>query len=307
MFMFAVLLLIIGLIILVKSSDAAVKYGVKIANNLGISEMAVGFLLMGIATSLPELMVVVVSSFFGEATLGLGTVVGSNIADIGLVIGIIAFAAPFTIIKTDYEQIYKVLGLTSLIGVFALILGTIGADLGVFCLIVFGFSAISVAKQKGSFTEVSDSDTLGLVKNIGLVLLSILIVIVSADVVTNAAVEIANILGIAKTIIGASIIAVGTSLPEVMVSLEAARKGNHSIAIGNVTGSLLANLSLVLGTGTLITPIVIGKTEIISIGLMLFMNLLFFILSLRKKFGRKSAIVLLTAYAMMMFILFSTK
>jgi cation:H+ antiporter len=296
---------IVGLVILLKASSAAIKYAVRFSALTGLSHIAVGFILLAVSTSLPELAVIIIAFLDGASSLGVGTLVGSNIADIGLVLGLMILFLPFRISKRDSHQIYKTVGLTSLVCIFALVLGTLNLDFGVFALIIFVLSMATVMEKTGTLNgEKKKLFTPQIILTLVLALVAVGFVIIGAKLLTNAAVEIAEAFGLAETLVGVSIVAVGTSLPELAVGVQALRKKNYSLALGDVIGSLLTNLTLLFGISTILSVFVLDVYSVVSLVALLGFNLILFFISEKKYFSRKDGLIMFVLYLMVMAGLF---
>jgi len=263
MFTQNLLIFIISLTILIKSSDLLVDYAAKLAKHFNISDFTIGVTLVAIGTSLPEMGSSIVASLLHKPDLVFGTIVGSNIANIGLIVGITAI---FTVLNIKKEIWYKdgllLLLFTIVFGVFA-IDGSINLIEGVICIILFLFYIRRIIINKNRFTKnkflINKSHKKGEKKFIlwlVIILLSIGALVFSARFVVSSASNLAEILGISETIIAALILAVGTSLPELIVSLSAMKKKMGDLLIGNIIGSNISNLFLVGGVSAIITPLV---------------------------------------------------
>ena len=297
-----IVLLIIALTVLALSAKLLISNSIILARFLKISELAVGFLLVSVATSLPELLVSIYSGVAGETGLAIGNVFGSNIANICIVLGLSAFlAGELAIKRREVRDLVKILFLTTAIPIVMLIFPEISIY-GVILLAVFLLYTYYILKKEVGLEakpgkRVSSYEAL---KSGILFLASILIIILSSKYAVDYAVQIADGFGIAKSFVGATIVAVGTSLPEIAVSLSAIAKKKVSLALGNVIGSSITNLTLVLGTAAVLNPLV-AKISI-------FANLVFFSLLVNlllwnfigedHKISRRDAIVLLGVYVL---------
>ncbi len=298
--------LLIGLSVLAISSRICVKYTIKFANLVGISKMALGFVLLGVSTSIPELMVTIIASLQHKAMLGIGTLLGANIADMLIIAGIGMLMVSFAISKKDFNEIYRAIGVATLMAVFAVAMGTLGSSFGFFAIIMFGFSVMAIMKNGVPLGKKDDIvlPTVELLKIIFMVSASITAVVIGAYVAVNSAGAIAGMLSISETLIGFSILAIGTTLPELAVTVAAVRTGNFSLAIGNIVGSLVTNLTLILGIGTIISTATLGAADTTAFMLIIIVNALFLALSMRMKFDKISGAVLMMAYALSLIILF---
>jgi len=293
-----IFLLLFGLIVLVKSSNIVIEKSVELSQLTNISKLTIGFIFLAIVTSLPELAVMIISSLKGEGILGIATLFGANIADIALVFGMMTFFASFMIVGKDFDRILHAILITSIIAVFSLVLGRVDLTFGIFVLFIFYLFSSSIVKEGFPIggKEKPKLVTVEVIKCILIILGGIALVIMSAQIVTDSAIAIANLLHIYKSLIGATIIPIGTTLPELAVSITALKKLNIELAVGNIIGSLVANLALILGLGAIISTITFGPVIKTSIIFLLITNAVFLIMAKREKFGLVQGIVLLSMY-----------
>lgn len=254
------LTLFVSLAVLAKSADVVVNSTAKLSVYFGISQMAIGFLLIAVITSLPEFVVSVMASHSGNGAIAAGNVFGSNIANILLILGVGAVAYGIQITKNELDDIGLVLVLTTALSVYIvfsnlLLESTLGFVDGVVLLLLFaGYSYYTMKTSKGGENreKVAKQEAfwafIYFVITIGLVL-------VSASFVVNSAVALSERLGVSQSFIGATIIAIGTSLPELSIALQALRRKHYGIALGDAIGSNMTNLTLVLGAAAVINPI----------------------------------------------------
>lgn len=260
-----IIVFIISLAILIKSSDFFVDYAAKIAKHFNISDFTIGVTLVAIGTSLPELSSSIFASLFKSSGLVLGTVIGSNIANIGLIIGITAMMTVLTIKKEIwYKDGLMLLVFTLVFGAFALD-GSINKIEGVVCLLLFVFYIIRLLQKKETFAKKKFPINNHKKRNKGvfvwilIIILSVGALAFSARYVITSASNLAQILGVPETIIATLMLAIGTSLPELIVSLSAIKKKMGDLLIGNIIGSNISNLLLVGGISAVISPLVVSN------------------------------------------------
>lgn len=260
----SLLALLIGFVLLVWSADRFVDGAAATASHFGVPSLLIGILIVGFGTSAPEMLVSAMAALDGNPDLALGNALGSNIINTGLVIGLTALIAPLTvhsgIIK---KELPLLLSICFILGFFLidfsltrtesalLLLGFIG---------LLGWSVYSSIKAQGdSFGEAISNEMESQAKPLKTALiwlaLGLTVMIASSRLLVWAAVEIATLLGISDLIIGLTIVALGTSLPELAASVIAARKGEHDIALGNIVGSNMFNLLAVVGIAGVIQPL----------------------------------------------------
>ncbi len=264
-FLINLLKLTIGIVFLVKGADIFISGALGIAKRIGIPDFVIGLTLIAFGTSLPELMVNIKASLEGATEMTLGNVVGSNIANILLILGIAGIIRPLSIHKTFVKKEIP-LNFLSILVLFAMIGdkfldGTAKAFVsrseGLVLITTFiGYLYFLAAFMEKE--EVSDEELkMGYLKGSAYVLVGLAGLILGSRWSVEGGIGMALILGVSQALIGLFLIAVGTSLPELITSAVAAYRGNSDIALGNVAGSNIFNISLVLGTSSLINPIVV--------------------------------------------------
>jgi len=285
---FSIAALIIGLALLVWSADRFIAGAAATARNLGMSPMLIGMTIVSIGTSAPEILVSAIAAIGGNPGLAVGNALGSNIANIGLVLGITALIAPLPInMKLMRKEIPLLLGVTLIAGAVMLdgeitlvdsfILVT---TLVVSLLWLFKGDAESMADQEEDIPDMTQA------KAIFWLLIGLAILIGSSRVLVWGAINIATTFGVSDVVIGLTIVAIGTSLPELAASVTSALKNHHEIAIGNVVGSNIFNLLAVLpvpGFFATVTigPDIMGRDYATMAGLTFLIAI--FIVAMRKK------------------------
>lgn len=300
---FTILLLAVGLAMLVKFSSTTIKNAVNLSKLTGISEMVIGFMLIAVATSLPELSIAITSSVRNEGILSFGNLVGANIAILTLVFGVTAFIG-FRLKRNEFPEIVDALILVIVISFFLLALGTADAAFGIFCIILF-FMFSSIVEKRGIHIKNHHAGlkTVEIVRSVFYLLGSVALVIIGAYITTDSAIKIAEIFTLSEGVIGASILAIGTTLPELSVSVTAIRKKNIALAVGDAIGSIVTNLTLILGIALIINPIIFTGISITLFSL-IFVSLLFMLVSSRIRFDKYTGTLLLAVYAIYLFVLF---
>ncbi|PAU79562.1 calcium/sodium antiporter [Halomonas salipaludis] len=258
--------IVVGLVILVWSAERFVDGAVATSRHLGLSPLLIGMLVIGFGTSAPELMVSALASLEGSPGLALGNAYGSNITNIGLILGLVALVSPLAVHSQVLRQELPMLGAVTLLAAWQLrdgmISGTEAAVLLVVLALFIGFS-IWRSRQRGSREDALASDTaesleqqsMSLSRGVLWTLLGLTLLIVSSRILVWGAVEIAAAFGVSDLIIGLTVVAVGTSLPELAASISALRRREHDLVLGNVVGSNLFNTLAVVGLAGVITPI----------------------------------------------------
>ncbi len=265
MILLNVLLLIIGFAMLVKGADWFVDGAAGIASKLKIPQLVIGLTIVAMGTSAPEAAVSITAALKGNSGIAIGNVVGSNILNILLILGITAVIVNVAIQKsTLLIEIPYMIAITILLIVMGMTGGTVSRVEGVILWILFiaylGYMLYLTKNKKDEEVEEKRSGW----KLLLFVVVGIVLIVLGSNFTVDGATEIARAIGISERIIGLTIVAFGTSLPELVTSVTAARKGNADIAIGNIVGSNIFNILFILGTTALITPIPYASAFIID-------------------------------------------
>ena len=292
------LLLVVSLLVLARASQFVIDNAVVLARFFRISEMAVGFVLVSVATSLPELLVGIMAALEKQTGLVVGNVFGSNIADILLVLPItVIVAGAISIKKKQAGKLTKILFITSALPL-VMLLNAYASFYGVFLLAVFVAYVYYVLRERIPL-EAGGVSVAGktAVASAFLFMIGAAVVIASSKFAVDYAVQLASLMGVSKAFIGATVVAVGTSLPELSVDVAAVMRKHSELALGDILGSCITNLTLVLGAS-----LVVGAS-VFNIGA--FLNLLVFMLLAnlvlwqfieRVRLTRREAFVLLALY-----------
>ena len=303
------ILIVIGLVLLIKCADIFVDSCSNVARALGIPSLIIGLTIVAFGTSAPEAAVSVTASLKGMNDISLGNVVGSNICNLLLVLGVGGLFGTLTtkrkIITRDF--IYVILsGIIMLIISSGFILRGQNSEVitridGVILLLFLVIYLYSLARDALKSSREQEGKTKFNPKDILYIIIGITGIIIGGQLVVNSATDIANMLNISQNVIALTIIAIGTSLPELVTSSVAVRKGESDIAIGNVVGSNIFNIFFILGISITISPITYVFESFIYIIIMFSASILVYILILKdNKIDRKKGILLLSAYIMYM-------
>jgi len=315
-FILPTLIFIIGLFLLVKSSDYFIEGAASTAIHLNIAPLVIGVVVLGFGTSMPEIIVSILASMDGTPGLAIGNVIGSNIANIALVLGFAALIAPILVTSSILKRELPLLLFISSAGILLILDGTLDRIDGVLLLItlftvMFWMIKANNQSQKNPNTqdplaaelthELEEVSDLPLKTAILYLILGLIVLMASAKMMVWGAVEIAHLFGISEIIIGLTIIAIGTSLPELAAAAAAARKNEADLMIGNILGSNLFNLLAVLAMPALIAP---GKIDsnilFLDYPIMLLLTLAMLMVALPRKgkaeITRTEGALLLSAY-----------
>jgi cation:H+ antiporter len=295
----SIVMIVIGLALLVWSADLFVDGAAAVALNLGMSTLLVGMVIVGFGTSAPEMSVSVLSAMQGNPGLALGNAYGSNITNIALILGITALVSPVLVRSQVLKRELPILLAVTLLAFIHLKDGQITRTEGLVELVILlvVFTWMTLQSRKQSFhsdqleTELDQElEYIKPAKAWGMLIVGLVLLVVSSRMLVWGAVNIAHGLGVSDLIIGLTVVAIGTSLPELASSVAAARKGEHDLAVGNVIGSNLFNTLAVVGLAGAIHPMQV-PSEVLTRDwpVMLTLTILLFALGYsRRAIGEKS-------------------
>lgn len=304
------IILIIGFILLIKGADIFVEGASNIAKKFGIPSIIVGLTIVSLGTSAPELAVSLIASFEGNNGITIGNVLGSNIFNTLMVLGLTAIVMPIIIEKSTVIKDYIV---NILVTILLLVLSFGGKllfnkeaglnRLSGFILIgscvIYIIYLIKTAKNQSEDSE--DNKEVNILVSTFKIIIGIIGIIIGGNLVVNSASNIAYSFGLSDKLVGLTIVAMGTSLPELVTSMIAALKGENDIAIGNVLGSNIFNILLILGVSSSIKPIVISNSLLVD---MLFLIIISLILGIfifkgnkeKLRLGKIEGLILVALY-----------
>lgn len=296
----SVLAVLVGLSVLVWSADRFVDGAVGVAKFCGVSTLMIGMVVVGFGTSAPEMVVSAISAIQDNPELALGNAYGSNIANIALILGFTAVVSPVAVKRISVFRDLPILMVVTAFAIFQIFDLSVSRLNGILLLAVFAVAmTINVVSEKRmhSMAEAAKEEEkpLSLGKAIFWLLLGLLLLVASSRLLVWGAVNIAQALGVSDLLIGLTIVAVGTSLPELASSIAAARRGETDLAFGNIVGSNLFNTLLVVGIAAVIKPMESVSSAILvrDIPVMAALTLLLFIFGLpfrKNKQGRAGRI-----------------
>ncbi|MGO2507593.1 MAG: calcium/sodium antiporter [Vibrio hibernica] len=265
----AVGLLIVGLALLVWSADKLVYGSAAVAKNMGISPLVIGMTILAMGSSAPEMMVSATAALDGKTDTAIGNVIGSNIANIALILGIAALIKPLSIGSTILRRELPLMMIVTVIAGFLLWDNYFGFSEGIILMVLFvGFilMMLKISKEEKNNNDVlldqqesEIPDGVDNKKAIFWVIVGLILLLISSKLVVDNAVIIAKFFGMSDLIIGLTIIAIGTSLPELAASVAGVMKGEDDMAVGNVIGSNIFNILAVMGLPGLINPSMINE------------------------------------------------
>lgn len=298
-----VLILVLGFVMLVKGADWFVDGAAGVADKLGVPQLVIGLTIVAMGTSAPEAAVSLTAALKGNADIALGNVVGSNILNILIILGIVSVIIATPISKSIFKVDLPFMLVMSLL---VMLLGYMGEDIsrldgGILLVFFVGYLVYLFvdAKKSGTSNEEEKEENnkpiwqLILIAVVGLVL-----IVFGSDFTVDAATKIATELGMGTKFIGLTIVALGTSLPELFTSVAAALKGKSDIAIGNIVGSNIFNILFILGTSSVITPINFDPIFLIDALVSVGAGVLLWVTTFKKKLlTRPAGITMLLCYA----------
>ena len=298
-FVLQIVFLALGFFLLVKGADWFVDGASGLARKLGIPQLVIGLTIVAMGTSLPEAAVSISAALRGNAEITIGNIVGSNILNILIILGVTALIATLKVADSTvrYEIPFMI------VATFVLLwLGYTGGQVtwleGVILWVLFllYLRYLYMMAKKGK-EEEREAEQLSTAKIIGLILAGVVMIVAGSNFAVEGASNLAKALGISQRFIGLTIVAFGTSLPELVTSVSAARKHNADIAIGNIVGSNIFNILFIVGTTALITPVTFASGFVVDTLIAAAVGILLFVCVARtEELRKKAGIVMLLAY-----------
>lgn len=299
MLILQILLLVIGFLLLVKGADAFVDGCSGIAKRLGIPQIVIGLTIVAMGTSIPEAAVSITAALKGNADISVGNILGSNILNVLIILGLTSAIIPISIQKSSL-----------LIDMPFMIIVTL-------IFILMGKSDNSISRFEGGFlwllfilylgylfylSKKNKEETVSTKKPVWQLIIEMIggavIVVIGSNLTVNAASEIARTIGLSERFIGLTIVALGTSLPELVTSVTAAKKGNADIAVGNIIGSNIFNILFIIGTSSLIIPIKYDSHFIFDGVIAIVTGIVLWLFTMpKRKLNRVCGLLMLAGYA----------
>ena len=292
-------LLIVGFAMLIKGADIFVEGAAGIAAKFGIPQLVIGLTIVAMGTSAPEAAVSITAAFKGTADITIGNVVGSNIMNVLVILGITAVIVAVAVQQSTvrYEIPFVIL-----VSVVLLVMGAVDGKIGhldgviLWLLFIVYLVYLFLMAKHGKEEEEAQEDA-PVWKLLLFVVIGAALIVIGADVSVDAASEIARVIGLSERFIGLTIVAFGTSLPELCTSVVAATKGKADLAIGNIVGSNIFNILFVVGTTALIIPVPFNPAFIIDSAVAIAAAVLLWVCVVKnKKLTRPGGIVMLAGY-----------
>ncbi len=305
-----IMLMILGLAMLGIASNMLIEAVVRLADKLKISKLIVSLTVVALGTSIPETIVCIMSSMDGNS-IAFSTITGSNIVNVCLIFGVALMCGNVIIhksMKTEIEKMAVVTGIFIILSVIGMALTKLDGVIFLLLLSIYICSLYIVSKKNKEFEQSDEGEEwvyrigIKILKNewnviIVFMVLGCIGLFIGGDLVVDAAIDIATLLNINEGIIAATIVAIGTALPELITTITAMKKNHYDIIIGNVVGSNMINILLILGISSVVGVIKVSAFEIEQmIMLAIATGIFYFITIHRKKIGKKEGIILLITY-----------
>ena len=309
-----IVLLILGFVALIKGADIFVDGSSSLAAIFKVPSVIIGLTIVAMGTSAPELAVSTSAALKGSNEIALSNVVGSNLFNLLMVLGVCAVIRPIpidhVIKKRDYPFSIIITALLFIalgVGVITSVdfktvqmsdnVSVVSRPIGVVLLLLFiAYITLLIVAAKRNKTEGEAVKTMSPLKSVLFILLGVGLIIVGGQFVVNAAKYIAAAFGMSETLIGLTVVAMGTSLPELVTSIVAARKGENGLAVGNVVGSNIFNVLLILGVSSALHPIPVNFASMIDFAILIAASVLVYVFCLTKKINRFEGVVMILIY-----------
>ena len=298
--------ILFGIILLSHGGDVLTKSSVDLSLKFSVPKIIIGMTVVSFATSAPELIVSLNATLNGFSNFAIGNVIGSNIANIGLVLGIITIIYPITLHQRFYTSDFPILMLSTFLFYLLLITGNkISRGEGIVLLVLISLILIYLflyqKKSISEFSDVGDTSKISIPKSIFYILFSGLLLWLGSETIIKSAISVANKYGISERVISVTMVAIGTSIPELAASIVASIKKQNDLSIGNLIGSNIFNLLVVIGITSTVLPIEQIDSKIIfndMLWVILFSAVILPLAYLKKRniLTRKKGIILLILY-----------
>lgn len=301
MMIYSIPLLAISLLLIMLISDRIIRYVLAISKAFGLSEMAAGFILLSVTTSMPELSVSIVASLAGEGGLSVGNVLGSNVANLTIILGLaILFSRKDIMIKgQSQKELVQFLFISSVVPLFIVQRGSLGTMLGIILLILFGYFSVTISRKTETTTLDETPKHEGNIVAICIkFFVGVILIIILSTFAVDSSVDIAGFIGLPTSIIGATIIGFGTSLPELATTIQALKQGLFNMALGNLLGSCITNITLILGVSSMLS---FSEVNVVAVQSIMFYVLLsslsvWYMVGASERLTKKGAIFLCLIY-----------
>jgi len=300
MIFYSVSLLTASLLLIALISERVIRYVLVLSKVIGLSEMAAGFILLSVTTSLPELSVSTIAAVAGEAGLSVGNVLGSNIANLTIIIGLaVLFSKTEVSVKgQSQKELVQFLFLSSIIPLFIVQRGSLGPILGLVLLTLFIYFSVTVSRKTEKTKTVENANKNNTASTSLKFIVGSGLIIVLSKFAVDSSVDVAEFIGLPPSIVGATIIALGTSLPELATTIQALKKKLFGMALGNLLGSCITNITLILGVSSLVSfsPVNVLAVESIMFYVLLSSLSIWYLIGASENISRKASLFLCVLY-----------
>jgi cation:H+ antiporter len=297
---YTVPLLVLSLMLITLLSERVIRYVIALSKILGLSQMAAGFILLSVTTSLPELSVSIIAAFLGEGGLSVGNVLGSNVANLTIIVGLAVLLSKTVIfVKVESsKELVQFLFISSVIPLFIVQRGSLGPVLGIVLLILFVYFSVTLSRrtERNKTREKMGKKARGMIWIKFIV--SVALIIIFSKLIVDNSIEVAEFIGLPPSIIGATVIGLGTSLPELATTVQALKERLFNMALGNLLGSCITNITLVLGVSSLISFSAVNVLAVESIMFYVLISSLsvWYMIGTSERISRRSAVFLCLVY-----------
>ncbi|MFA5382339.1 MAG: sodium:calcium antiporter [Candidatus Micrarchaeia archaeon] len=304
----SIVLLFISILILAKASDWTIDGATTIAKYLKLSDLVIGFLLLSFATSLPELSVAITSGLSNAGGISVGNIFGANIVNITLAIGVMTlFTKEILINKKEIKQLSRIVLISIIIIPIILFNTHLGFIQGIILLLIFILFLYYTLKEEISLEFKGEIPTRKeTINGLGYFIIGISLIIISASFAIEKSIYIISYFGITQSFLGATLISIGTTLPELTVGIRSIQKKHYNLALGNALGSCIINLTLILGLVSLLSTTFLEKPMILIIGFFAIISsvLLYYFLKTKNKLTKNEGLILVIIYLIYLITLF---
>lgn len=309
-----ILLLVVGFAALVKGADFFVDGSSALARTFKVPGVIIGLTIVALGTSAPELAVSTSAAIKGANEIALSNVVGSNIFNLLMVLGVCAIIRPIPIEKTILKRDFplSVIATAALFVVLAIPLFTgkaqwtapvstvvseVSRPVGIALMVIFvAYMAFLIYVSRKNPTQENVAESVPVWKSLLLILIGLACIVVGGQLVVENAKSIAAAFGMSETLIGLTVVALGTSLPELVTSIVAAHKGENGMAVGNVIGSNIFNLMFILGISSIIHPVAVNLASVIDLAILIVVSIATYLFSLTNKISRFEGVLMVLMY-----------
>ncbi len=309
-----ILLLVVGFAALVKGADFFVDGSSALARTFKVPGVIIGLTIVALGTSAPELAVSTSAAIQGANEIALSNVVGSNIFNLLMVLGVCAIIRPIPIEKAILKRDFplSVIVTAALFGVLAIPLFTgkaqwtapvstvvseVSRPVGIALMVIFvAYMAFLIYVSRKNPTQETVVESVPVWKSLLLILIGLACIVVGGQLVVENAKSIAAAFGMSETLIGLTVVALGTSLPELVTSIVAAHKGENGMAVGNVIGSNIFNLMFILGISSIIHPVAVNLASVIDLAILIVVSIATYVFSLTNKISRFEGVLMVLMY-----------